>query len=254
VIEPLHPPPPQPGPKARLPAVEIRPALTGILFVLKSGLRWEMLPHDMGCGSGMTCWRRLRDWKAVDVWIRVQAELLARMRGAGLIDWSRASVDSCAVRAKRGPGTGPNPVDWGKAGTKRHLLVDGQGTPLGLTLTPPIAMARPNSGPCSMQPLRFAASLGRRAAGRTSCTATRATITVTAEGTATNAGSSHASLVWHRVERPSWPTSLVGQADPCLVRRLPLRAARRHPFRPQPPGHVPHHTPPVASVVLVPLT
>ena len=102
VIEPLLPPPPRPGPKGGRPPVENRPALTGILFVLKSGLPWEMLPREMGCGCGMTCWRRLRDWQVAGVWAEVHAELLARMRGADLTDWSRASIDSCAVRAKRG--------------------------------------------------------------------------------------------------------------------------------------------------------
>jgi transposase len=102
VIGPLLPPPPEPGPRGGRPPVGNRAALTGILFVLKSGLPWEMLPAEMGCGSGMTCWRRLRDWQAAGVWTRVHAELLARMRGADLIDWPRASVDSCAVRAKRG--------------------------------------------------------------------------------------------------------------------------------------------------------
>lgn len=52
----------RPKPKGGRPPVPDRAALTGILFVLKSGIPWEMLPAEMGCGSGMTCWRRLRDW------------------------------------------------------------------------------------------------------------------------------------------------------------------------------------------------
>jgi transposase len=52
----------QPSPRGGRPPVSDRMALTGILFVLKSGIPWEMLPQEMGCGSGMTCWRRLRDW------------------------------------------------------------------------------------------------------------------------------------------------------------------------------------------------
>jgi transposase len=111
VIEPLLPPPPRPGPKGGRPPVENRPALTGILFALKSGLPWEMLPREMGCGSGMTCWRRLRDWQAAGAWARAHAELLARMRGADLIDWSRASVDSGSVRAKRGAAA-PGRTRW----------------------------------------------------------------------------------------------------------------------------------------------
>src|ERR671916_959122 len=103
VIKPLLPPPTKRTSTRGRPRLSDRAALTGILFVLRSGLPWEMLPREMGCGSGMTCWRRLRDWQAAGLWTRVHAELLARMRGADLIDWSRASVDSCAVRAKGGP-------------------------------------------------------------------------------------------------------------------------------------------------------
>ena len=77
-----------------------RAALTGILFVLKSGLPWEMLPQEMGCGSGMTCWRRLRDWHEAGVWQTLHEVLLARLNHADLLDWSRVSVDSVSVRAK----------------------------------------------------------------------------------------------------------------------------------------------------------
>lgn len=64
LIEPLLPPPKPRREKnpGRLP-VSNRAALTGILFVLKTGLRWRDLPAEMGCGSGVTCWRRLRDWQ-----------------------------------------------------------------------------------------------------------------------------------------------------------------------------------------------
>jgi len=54
-IEPLLPPEP-PKPKGGQPRISDRAALTGILFVLKSGIPWEMRPQEMGCGSGMTCW------------------------------------------------------------------------------------------------------------------------------------------------------------------------------------------------------
>ena len=43
--------------------IDDRKALTGILFVLKTGIPWEDLPFEMGCGCGMTCWRRLRAWQ-----------------------------------------------------------------------------------------------------------------------------------------------------------------------------------------------
>jgi len=78
-----------------------RAALTGILFVLKSGIPWEMLPREMGCGSGMTCWRRLRDWQRAGVWAKLHRVLLDRLGRANAIDWSRCALDSAAVAAKR---------------------------------------------------------------------------------------------------------------------------------------------------------
>jgi transposase len=76
--------------------------LTGMLFVLKSGIPWEMLPREMGCGSGMTCWRRLRDWQRAGVWAKLHRVLLDRLGRANAIDWSRCALDSAAVAAKRG--------------------------------------------------------------------------------------------------------------------------------------------------------
>jgi len=55
-----------------------RAVLTGILFVLRSGIPWRMLPREMGCGSGITCWRRLVRWQRAGVWKRLQASPLSR--------------------------------------------------------------------------------------------------------------------------------------------------------------------------------
>ena len=101
VVEPLLPPHP-PTPKGGRPRVPDRAALTGILFVLKSGIPGEMLPRELGCGSGVTCWRRLRDWQAAGVWDRLHRELLNRLGEADKIDWSRAALDSASVPAKGG--------------------------------------------------------------------------------------------------------------------------------------------------------
>ncbi len=79
-----------------------RAALTGILFVLKTGIQWEELPKEMGCGSGMTCWRRVRDWQAAGVWEALHEALLDDLGRSGAIDWDRVSVDSASVRAKGG--------------------------------------------------------------------------------------------------------------------------------------------------------
>lgn len=105
MIAPLLPAEPA-KPKGGRPRLDDRKALTGIIFVLKSGIPWEMLPQEMGCGSGMTCWRRLRDWQEAGVWARLHRVLLERLQAAEQIDWSRASLDSASVPA---PGGAPKP-------------------------------------------------------------------------------------------------------------------------------------------------
>jgi transposase len=100
-IAPLLPPE-RPKPKGGRPRVSDRAALTGIVFVLRTGIPWELLPQEMGCGSGVTCWRRLRDWQRAGVWERLHRTLLDRLGRADRIDWSRANLDSRLVPAKRG--------------------------------------------------------------------------------------------------------------------------------------------------------
>jgi transposase len=102
VIEPLLPPEP-PKPQGGRPRVDDRAALRGIIFVLKSGIPWEMLPQEMGCGSGVTCRRRLREWQEAGVWERLHRVLLDRLGEADQIEWERAScLDSASIPAKRG--------------------------------------------------------------------------------------------------------------------------------------------------------
>ena len=79
-----------------------RVVLTGILFVLRSGIPWKMLPKEMGCGSGSTCWRRLVRWQRAGVWTRLHRVLLTELRRRGRLDLARAVVDSASLRALRG--------------------------------------------------------------------------------------------------------------------------------------------------------
>jgi transposase len=79
-----------------------RAVLTGILFVLRSGLPWNMLPKEMGCGSGTVCWRRLVRWQRAGVWKRLHRVLLTELRRRGRLDLARAVVDSASLRALRG--------------------------------------------------------------------------------------------------------------------------------------------------------
>jgi transposase len=101
IIDPLLPsePPKHNGGRPRVPD---RAALAGIIYVLKSGISWGMLPRELGFGSGVTCWRRLRDWQKAGAWHRLHRVLLDELGKAGLIDRSRASLDSAGVPAKRG--------------------------------------------------------------------------------------------------------------------------------------------------------
>lgn len=112
-----------------------RAALSGILFVLRSGIPWEMLPQQMGRGSGVTCWRRLRDWQKAGVWDRLHRELLRRLREADRIDWGRACMDSASIAAKReGARRGRTrrtkarscPIAWCRSDGSRRVGLPGQ--------------------------------------------------------------------------------------------------------------------------------
>jgi transposase len=87
------------NPKGGRPRIPDRAVLTGILFVLRTGCPWEYLPQELGCGSGMTCWRRLRDWHAAGLWEQIWRLLLDELGLADEIDWDKAIFDSCSVRA-----------------------------------------------------------------------------------------------------------------------------------------------------------
>ncbi len=127
----LPPPPPR---RFRFPGrkpLDYRKILTGILFVLKTGMAWDDLPAELGCGCGKTCRHYLQLWHQAGVWRQLHAVLLAELNEADQIDWERALIDASFAKAPEGgEDTGPNPTDRGKSGSKHHVLTDAQGIPL----------------------------------------------------------------------------------------------------------------------------
>jgi transposase len=103
LAEPLIPPP-KPAVHGRTgrPRIDDRDALEGIAYVLSTGIGWAKLPRQLGYGSGWTCWRRMRTWQQAGVFDRLHQAVLDRLGQQGLLDWSRAALDSVSVRAKRG--------------------------------------------------------------------------------------------------------------------------------------------------------
>jgi transposase len=92
-IEPLLPPPkPRKSRFAGRKPVDHRKVLTGIVFVLKTGIPWEELPKELGCGSGMSCLNYLHAWQEGGAWDRLQEVLQAGLEAADRIDWSRAAA------------------------------------------------------------------------------------------------------------------------------------------------------------------
>ena len=92
----------EPSPKGGRPRLDDRAAFNGILFVRFTGIGCEDLPQQIGFGSTMSSWRRLRQWQREGVWERLHQALLCRLRQYDQIDWSRASIDGASVSSPWG--------------------------------------------------------------------------------------------------------------------------------------------------------
>lgn len=102
-VEPLLPA--RPPRRFRFPGrrpVDDRVVLVGIVYVLKTGIAWRDLPAAAFGVSGVTCWRRLRDWTEAGLWPALHELLLAELRAAGELDLERCAVDSSHVHALKG--------------------------------------------------------------------------------------------------------------------------------------------------------
>ena len=96
LIAPLFPPPTRRG-RHR---ADDRRTLNGILWILRSGARWQDLPREYG--SDTTCHRRLQDWQKEGVWERIWLVFLKSLDEDGKLDWSRAFLDGTFAPAKKG--------------------------------------------------------------------------------------------------------------------------------------------------------
>jgi transposase len=135
-VQPLLPLPPSRARGGAPRKVPDRACLAAILFMARTSTPWALLPvGEFGCGSVTTCWRRFAEWAAAGVFERLHQVLLDDLGEAGLLDWSRVTVDSFSLRAIRGDPTGANPVDRAKPGSKLHLAAEGTGLPLSLLVT-----------------------------------------------------------------------------------------------------------------------
>ena len=114
-IKPLLPREP-PKPKGGRPRVPDRACLAGIVYVLRTGMPWRLVPAELGCGSGVTCWRRLREWTQTGVWPRIHHKVLGVLGRQGKLDASRVVMDSASVRAVLG---GHTPAPIPRIGRKR---------------------------------------------------------------------------------------------------------------------------------------
>jgi transposase len=121
-IQPLLPPPPGGGAPR---TVSDRACMAAILFMCRTSTPWALLPvKEFGCGSVTTCWNRFAEWAAAGVFERLQEGLLDELGAAGLLDWSRVSVDAASVRAVRG---GPDGRKSGRPGQARVQVARGGG-------------------------------------------------------------------------------------------------------------------------------
>jgi putative transposase len=127
-------PPEKPAGTPGRPPVPYRTVMNGILYVLRTGCQWNMVPEEFSSGS--TVHRRFQEWVACGAFDEIVKVLLHWYAEQKAIDWEWQSGDTKLLAAPLGgEKTGPNPTDRGKLGTKRHLLIDGRGVPLALHLS-----------------------------------------------------------------------------------------------------------------------
>lgn len=132
-VEPLLPEE-SPKPKGGRPRMSDRQAFFAIFYVLRTGIQWNALPRCLGASS--TVHDRFQQWRAAGVFERLWLSGLLEYDTDVGLDFEWQSIDGAMTKAPLGgDATGPNPTDRAKKGTKRHLLTEGYGLPIGLVVT-----------------------------------------------------------------------------------------------------------------------
>src|SRR5204863_6131028 len=126
-IAPLLPRPPKQR-KGGRPWIDNRRVLEGILWILRSGARWQDLPEKYPHPS--TCWRRLRDWDEQGVWLNIWRAFLSELNERRQLEWSESFLDGSFAPAKKGAQKSEKP----SGATKWMVVVDSRGVPLGNSL------------------------------------------------------------------------------------------------------------------------
>ena len=129
-IKPLLPLP-NPKKKPGRPRKDDKKILSGIFYLIRTGCQWKALPRFYGAPS--TVHDRFQEWRRSGLFEQIwKAGLLEYDNKKGL-EWDWQAIDGAMTKAPLGgAGTGANPTDRGKKGTKRSVLTDAKGIPLSI--------------------------------------------------------------------------------------------------------------------------
>jgi putative transposase len=133
-IAPILGPEKPPGTRGR-PAVPFRTIFDAIIYVLRTGCQWSALPRERFGAAPTTVHGRFRQWAKTGRFEQIWKQMLAVYDEELGIDWKWLTMDGCLTKAPLGgEATGKSPVDRGKLGTKRSVLIDGRGAPISVVV------------------------------------------------------------------------------------------------------------------------
>jgi putative transposase len=115
------------------PRADLRLMLDGIIHRMRSGCQWNQLPERFGPSSTLHGWfqRFVEDGVLEQIW----ACLVAECEELGAVEWEWQAADGVMGKARFcGDKRGPNPTDRAKSGTKKSVIVERQGGPLGVAI------------------------------------------------------------------------------------------------------------------------